>query len=40
MNKFFAEDWKAYQEAISKLDLSLFDNYETIEVKGGCKSNK
>jgi uncharacterized membrane protein (UPF0182 family) len=33
LNKFFAEDWKAYQESISDLDLSLFEKYEVIEVK-------
>jgi len=33
ISKFFAEDWKAYQEKISELDLSLFEEYEAIEVK-------
>ncbi|WP_340152929.1 hypothetical protein [uncultured Marivirga sp.] len=33
LNKFFAEDWKAYQESIGELDLSLFKEYQAIEVK-------
>ena len=33
LNKFFAEDWKAYQEGISELDISLFEEYEAIELK-------
>jgi len=33
LNKFFAEDWKAYEEEVKGLDLSLFKEYEAIEVK-------
>lgn len=33
LNQFFAEDWKAYQERVNKLDLSLFESYEKIEIK-------
>lgn len=33
LNAFFAKDWKAYQDRISKLDLSLFENYENINIK-------
>ena len=33
LNQFFAEEWKAYQKSISELDLSLFEDYEAIEVK-------
>lgn len=33
VNTFFAKDWKAYQDRISELDLSLFETYEVIELK-------
>jgi len=33
LNNFFSEEWKAYQERINKLDLSLFENFETIDIE-------
>jgi hypothetical protein len=33
LSKFFAEDWKVCKESISELHLSLFEEYEAIEVK-------
>lgn len=32
LNRFFAEDWKAYKEKISALDLSLFEDYKALEI--------
>lgn len=32
LNRFFAEDWKAYKEKISALDLSLFEDYKALKI--------
>lgn len=33
LNAFFAEEWKTYQESISNLDLSMFEEFHAIELK-------
>jgi len=33
LNKFFVEEWNEYQKRISALDLSLFETYESLEIK-------
>jgi photosystem II stability/assembly factor-like uncharacterized protein len=33
VNEFFASEWKAFQEQISKLDLSLFEDFQAIQLE-------
>ena len=35
INRFFAEDWAAYQQAVEAAEVSLFETHEPLEMEGG-----